>query len=90
MIDCQQRKHSENLLEIPIDDASATDRLVRIELYLKIISFEHWNCSPMWWTDKPVTQAYKNIVSCSSDETFLVALYPAFCSLAMRILKKGL
>ena len=50
----------------------------------------HWNHSPTWWTENPITQIYIKITSCFSVMIFLVARYPAFCSSATSILKISL
>ena len=44
--------------------------------YLDIVSFACWNLSPTWQIVRPVTQAYRNIASCSSSDTNFESPYP--------------
>jgi hypothetical protein len=45
-------------------------------MHFDIVSFEHWKCSARWYTEMPVTQAYRKMASCSSRVMCFESLIP--------------
>ena len=52
--------------------------------HLEIVSFDYWNHSPRWQIGRPVTRAYRKIVSCSWRLIYLESPWPISRNLSMR------